>query len=87
MQDKIKLLAQEAGFCFYTAEEDPNEPIDWSCDYEEEFKVFADLLQKHSRKETVQQIVNLLKELHEIAKGRHNMYLYTAKLIEEDFKE
>ena len=87
MQDKIKLLAQEAGFCFFSPEEDADEPIDWSCDYEQEFKVFADLLQKHTREETVKQIVSLLKELHEISKGRHNLYLCTANLIEEDFKE
>ena len=87
MQDKIKLLAQEAGFCFFSAEEDAEEPIDWSCDYEQEFKVFADLLQKETRKHTVQQIVSLLKELHEISKDRHNMYLCAANLIEEDFKE
>ena len=87
MQDKIKLLAQEAGFCFFTAEEDAEEPIDWSCDYEQEFKVFADLLQKHTHKETIQEVVHFLKELHEIAKSRHNMYLCTANLIEKDFKE
>jgi hypothetical protein len=86
MQDNIKLLAQQAGFCYYTAEEDPDEPIDWSCDYEQEFETFIDLLQKHTRKETIQEVVNLLKELHEIAKGRHNMYLYTANLIAHDFK-
>lgn len=87
MQDKIKLLAQEAGFCFFTPEEDPLEPIDWSCDYEQEFKVFVDLLQKHTRKERIQEVISLLKELHQIAKGTHNFYLYTANLIEEDFKE
>jgi len=87
MQDKIKLLAQEAGFCFFSPEEDEDEPIDWSCDYEQEFKVFADLLQKQTRKETVKEIVSLLKELHEISKSRHNLYLCTANLIEEDFKE
>lgn len=83
----IKSIAQEAGFCFFSPEEDADEPIDWSCDYEDEFKVFADLLQKHTRKQTVQQIVSLLKELHEISKSRHNLYLCTANLIEEDFKE
>lgn len=87
MQDKIKLLAQQAGFCFFTPEEDADEPIDWSCDYEQEFKVFADLVQKQTRKETVQEIVSLLRELHEISKNRHNLYLCTANLIEEDFKE
>lgn len=87
MQDKIKLLAREADFVFFSAEEDAEEPIDWSCDYTKEFKTFADLLQKQTRKETIQEVVNLLKELHEIAKGRHNLYLCTANLIEEDFKE
>ena len=87
MQDKIKLLAQEAGFCFFSPEEDAEEPIDWSCDYEQEFKVFVDLLQKETRKETVKQIVDLLRELHEFSKSRHNFYLCTANLIEEDFKE
>jgi hypothetical protein len=87
MQDKIKLLAQEAGFCFFSPEEDAEEPIDWSCDYAKEFKVFANLLQKQTRKETIQEVVDLLKELHEITKGRHNYYLCAANLIEEDFKE
>ena len=35
----IKSLAQEAGFCFFSPEEDAEEPIDWSCDYEQEFFV------------------------------------------------
>lgn len=83
----IKSLAKEAGFCYFSPEEDADEPIDWSCDYTQEFGTFVDLLQKHTRKETVKQIVSLLKELHEISKGRHNLYLCTANLIEEDFKE
>ena len=41
MQDKIKLLAQEAGFCFFSPEEDELEPIDWSCDYGTEFNNFV----------------------------------------------
>ena len=87
MQDDIKLLAQEAGFCFFTAEEDTNEPIDWSCDYEQEFKVFADLLQKQTRKELVAEVVTLLHDLHSISHPRHNYYLCAANLIQEDFKE
>lgn len=87
MQDKIKLLAQEAGFCFFSTEEDEEEPIDWSCDYTGEFQTFADLLQKQTRKETIQEVVDLLKELHEISRGRHNYYLCAANLIKEDFKE
>lgn len=87
MQDKIKLLAQEAGFCFFSPEEDFDEPIDWSCDYTDEFEVFANLLQKQTRKETIQEVVDLLKELHEISRDRHNYYLCAANLIKEDFKE
>jgi hypothetical protein len=87
MESNIKLLAQEAGFCFFTPEEDADEPIDWSCDYEQEFKVFADLLQKHTRKETIKEVVSLLRELHEISKDRHNYYLFIANLIAENFKE
>lgn len=86
-ENALRSLAREAGFCFFSPEEDAAEPIDWSCDYSKEFNLFADLLQKHTRKETVQQIVSLLKELHEISKSRHNLYLCTANLIEEDFKE
>ena len=85
MQYNIKLLAQQSGFCFYTAEEDPDEPIDWSCDYEQEFKDFAIALQKQTRDETVNEVVNLLLELHAIANNRHNYYLVAANLIKEDF--
>lgn len=87
MQDKIKSLAGEAGFVFFSPEENADEPIDWSCDYTEEFQTFADLLQKQTRKETVQEVVALLKELHAITKGNHNYYLCAANLIQEDFKE
>jgi hypothetical protein len=85
MQDSIKLLAQQCGFCFYTAEEDLAEPIDWSCDYEQEFKDFAIALQKQTRDETINEVVNLLMELHAIANNRHNYYLVVANLIKEDF--
>ena len=63
MQDKIKLLAREAGFLFFSPEEDAEEPIDWSCDYAEELETFADLLQQ----QTIQEVVALLKELHAIS--------------------
>ena len=86
MQDDVKLLAQQAGFCYYTAEEDPDEPIDWSCDYEQEFKDFAVALQKQTKDQTVNKIVNRLLELHAIANNSHNYYLFIANLIKEDFK-
>ena len=89
MNDKIQELAKKSGFIFWKDEPWGPGPgnIDWSCDYTDEFKVFANLLQKQTRKETIQEVVSLLKELHEITKGRHNYYLCAANLIEEDFKE
>ena len=39
-------LVDNAGFIKFTSEEDPDTPIDWSCDYTEELKKFADLIIK-----------------------------------------
>ena len=86
MQDNIKLLAQQSGFCFYTAEEDPAEPIDWSCDYEQEFKDFAVALQKEIKQQTINDVINLVLEMDAIANDRHNYYLVAANLIRENFK-
>lgn len=47
MNPRIKELAEDAGFCFWTSEEEwgPGEGyIDWSADYTEEFQKYTDLL-------------------------------------------
>ena len=46
MNERIKKLAQESGFVFWSNEAwGPGEGnIDWSCDYDQEFKKFAHLI-------------------------------------------
>lgn len=83
----IKSLAQEAGFCFFTAEEDADEPIDWSCDYEEEFQKFVLLLTKQVKNDTVAKVVSSLHDFHRIANTRHEYYLVAAKIIQEDLRD
>ena len=87
MQDDIKLLAKKAGFCFFTAEEDADEPIDWSCDYEEEFEKFVLLLTKQVKNDTVAKVVSSLHDFHRIASTRHEYYLIAAKIIQEDLRD
>lgn len=46
MNQRIKLLAEQAGFILFSPEEDPSTPIDWSCDYDCELQKFAQLIVK-----------------------------------------
>lgn len=41
----FRKLARAAGFVFFSKEERPDAPIDWSCDYTEELKRFAKLIE------------------------------------------
>ena len=45
MNERIKLLAEQAGFCMWTDEEwNPGDVIDWGCRYDKEFEKFAELI-------------------------------------------
>ena len=46
MNENFKKLAEEAGFCFWEDEswQPEGQLIDWSCNYEEEFKKFGELV-------------------------------------------
>jgi len=45
MNERIKELADEAGFVLWAAESwNPGDVIDWSCRYDTEFKKFAELI-------------------------------------------
>ena len=47
MNNEIRKLAEDAGFVFWSKEEDETMPIDWSSNYDEEFEIFAySLIQK-----------------------------------------
>ena len=46
MNERIRELADQAGFIRFSPEEDPRTPIDWSSDYEHELKRFAELIVK-----------------------------------------
>lgn len=44
MNERLRELADQAGFIRFSPEEDPRTPIDWSSDYEHELKRFAELI-------------------------------------------
>jgi hypothetical protein len=48
MNDKVKQLAERAGFVFWNNEEwkPQGETIDWSCSYDKELEKFAELIIK-----------------------------------------
>ena len=44
MNDKIRILAEEAGFCMWSNESwNPGDVIDWSCRYDEQLVKFYEL--------------------------------------------
>jgi hypothetical protein len=53
MNERIRFLAEKAGFVFWGSEEWKPEGavIDWSCDYSKEFEVFTELLIKECANE------------------------------------
>lgn len=46
MNERIKELAEQAGFIRFPPDEDSDIPIDWSCDYTQELARFAELIVK-----------------------------------------
>ena len=47
MNERIKKLAEQAGFCIWTDEEwNPGDVIDWAARYDKEFEKFAELIVK-----------------------------------------
>ena len=55
MNERIRFLAEKAGFIFWGSEEWKPEGavIDWSCDYSKEFEAFAELLIRESANELI----------------------------------
>jgi hypothetical protein len=51
MNERIKLLAGQAGFVLWQDESwNPGDVIDWSCRYDDEFKRFAELIVRECAK-------------------------------------
>ena len=44
MNERLNRLIDQAGFVRFTADEDPDMPIDWASDYTEELNKFAELI-------------------------------------------
>ena len=55
MNENFKRLAEEAGFCFWKDESwrPEGQVIDWSCNYEEEFKKFGELVVQECANELI----------------------------------
>jgi len=85
MNEELRELADEAGFVFFTKEEDLSENIDWSCDYSEELKKFYNIVKTEERIRTVKIVLKMLESMHNCSNGNHNYYLHLSKIIEADF--
>ena len=44
MNERIKVLTEQAGFIRFSPDEDCDTPIDWSCDYTTALEKFAELI-------------------------------------------
>tara|TARA_R110000782_G_scaffold168901_2_gene260919 strand:- start:442 stop:711 length:270 start_codon:yes stop_codon:yes gene_type:complete len=86
MNSKLRELATEAGFCFYTKEEDKNEPLDWSCDYTDDIQRLYYLIKAEERIATVKIVLKMLESMHNCSNGSHNYYKHVSAMIEADFK-
>ncbi len=50
MNKNVRKIAKKSGFVFYSKNENPEMPIDWSSDYSKEFEVFSEKLLKQFAK-------------------------------------
>jgi hypothetical protein len=57
MNERIRLLAEQAGFVLWQDESwNPGDVIDWSCRYDDEFKKFAELIVRETIMEMATQM-------------------------------
>ena len=87
--EKIKALAEEAGFVTWNGERwniDDN-VVDWANPYDDELVKFYHLVTDLAYKRAMRDAVGLLKTQHELVKDRHNYYRHAANLIHLEFLE
>ena len=83
--EKIKALAEEAGFVTWNGERwniDDN-VVDWANPYDDELVKFYYLI----RKQTVRDVISMFKQEHVWAKERHNYWLAAAGMVRDEFLE
>ena len=73
MKKNLRQIAEEAGFLFFTQDEDSAEDIDWSCYYTKELEQFADII--------VDRVCDILESGHHPHVDRFAM----SKYIREQF--
>jgi len=83
MNKDTKKLARKAGFIFYMKKENPDMPLDWSSNYDNELEKFKKLV----REQTLDEVYSLLDALHETVKHHHNYYAHARNLIKEDLND
>jgi hypothetical protein len=81
--DKIKELAEEAGFAMWGKEKykPDGAVVDWACEYDDELVRFYSLV----RKQAVKDVIDSLMFQHEQVKHRHNSLKVAALAIEMEF--
>lgn len=79
MNERVKELAEQAGFVSWSDEEWKPEGavIDWSSDYDNELAKFAELI--------VQESCYKLIEMHEKVNGDHNYYHHASVQLKQHF--
>ena len=83
IKETTKAFARQAGFVCWSADEDPDEPIDWSSNYDDDLERFEELVRKDERKKVLEEVSSLLDALHANS-NQHNYFLYIKRLIQED---
>lgn len=87
MHKHTKKLAKEAGFIFWSKDEHPHAPIDWSCDYDLELEKFEELVRKDERAKLLLNVNAMLDNMHIVSNGRHNYWKVAKNLINAEFGE
>ena len=87
MNERIKELAEQAGFYFYDMHDVDGQDLGESveADTYAAAEQFADLIRNDERRTVIANIINLLNTMHESAKDSHNYWQVAAKLIETEF--
>jgi hypothetical protein len=87
MNEKTKELAEAAGFILWGDEPwNSGDIVDWAVSYDTELEKFEQLVRADQNKQTLVNIVNLFKSIHESSKDRHNYWKVAASLIEAEYK-
>lgn len=91
MNEHIKQLAEQAGFCLWTDEDwkPEGQVIDWSNDYDKELEEYTRLVIAKSAELAISDIITMFEIMHDTDNSykncNHNYWLFAANKIREKF--